>query len=61
MPAGRRIKLPEPLRADTNLADKAFHLVVKTVAEFEFNVRVVLHRLNIFFIGSGMKNVRLHR
>ena len=61
MPAGGWIKLPESLWLRTHLADEMPYFVMKAVAEFEGDVRVVLHCLDIFFIGFGMKNMRLHR
>ena len=61
MPTGGRIKLPEPPWLCTHLSDEMLYFVMKAVAKFQRNVSVVLHRLNIFFIGGRMKNMRLHR
>ncbi len=61
MPTDGRIKFPKSLWLCAHLTDEMLYFVVKAVAEFEGDVRVVLHRLDVFFIGFGMKNMRLHR
>ena len=59
MPAGGRGKFPKPFRVGAGFLDEPFHFVVKTPAEFEGDVRIVLNGLHVFLVGFRMKEMRL--
>ena len=61
MPLRGRVKMAETLWFAANVLYEAFHLVVKTSAEFGRNLGVVIYGVRVFLHRFGMEGVRFHR
>ncbi len=55
MPARGRVKFEEAFRGGADFLDEPLHVVVKTPAKFEGDIRIILDCLNVFLIGFRMK------